>query len=247
MFEIDEHSIHSPFMFDLYLKAIKNAKKISDDPPIENLRKIYQKDIYSFQMKDLGAGSRILKNKTKKISDIVKHGITKPKYSKLLLSLINYFQCIHILELGTSLGLNTLYLAKGKHVKILKTFESDQNLANLALKNFKLSPENKIDLILGDINETLNQYLKQNDDIDFVYLDANHTYEATLKYTQDIIPHLSGQAVLVIDDIYWSADMTKAWKKICDSCSTRCCLDLYQLGIIIFQKNCAAGYYCLAY
>lgn len=247
MLEIDEHSIHSPFVFDLYVNAIKNAIKIPDDPAIENLRKKYQKDKKFFQTNDLGAGSLVQKNNRKRISDIARHGITKLKYSKLLVSLINYFQCEHILELGTSLGLNTLYLAKGKYVKRLKTFEGDQQLVHMALKNFRSSPGNKIDLIKGNISDTLYQYLGQNDDIDFVYMDANHTYDATLTYTQLIAPKLSTLAVLVIDDIYWSAEMAKAWKKICESFATKLCLDIFQFGIVIFKKNGPEGYYRLAY
>lgn len=217
------------------------------DPEIEELRKHYKNDHRKIHGNIPGAGSRGFITKPTRLGDIVRSGITKTKYSKLLWSLIDYFQSKTVVELGTSVGLNTLYLAKGRHVNYLYTFEGNQTLAEIAINNFNSLSQIKIDLVIGDIDNTLKNHLKQGDPVDFVYLDANHTAEATLRYLDLLLPHMSGKSILVFDDIYWSSDMTNGWKQICQIHHKKLILDLFQIGILIQDNHAPEGYFQLAF
>jgi predicted O-methyltransferase YrrM len=194
-----------------------------------------------------GAGSRLRKKKAGKISHIARMGLTRPRYSLLFLSLIDYFRCRNVVELGTSLGLNTLYLAKGKYLENLITFEGNHTLAEIAQANFKTIPDPQIELIIGDIDHTLSDSLKKFGTVDFAYVDANHTAEATILYVEEMMKYLSRPSILVIDDIYWSADMAKAWSQICLIPQKPLCLDLFQVGVLIFHDEGPDGYYHLVY
>jgi predicted O-methyltransferase YrrM len=247
LYEIDDHSLHSPYLYDLYSGVIRASKSIPSDPDIEELRKHYKKDHRKIQGKVLGAGSRIRGRKPPRLSEIACSGITKIKYSKLLLSLINYYQCETVIELGTSLGLNTLYLSKGRFVKHLLTFEGNPVLSEIAMDHFNSLSQIKIKLVMGDIDDTLDHQLKQGGPVDFVYLDANHTAEATLGFLDSLLPYLSQRSILVFDDIYWSSDMTDTWKRICKYPHKKLCLDLFQAGILIHDDKAPEGYFRLAF
>ena len=196
---------------------------------------------------DWGAGSRVHRRKPVRISEIARTGITGAGYSKLLLAIVNYYQCRTVIELGTSLGLNTLYLSRGDYVNRILTFEGNPALAEIAEKIFTSHTEKDIQLIRGNIDHTLLDTLKQTGQIDFVYLDANHTREATLRYFNQLRPFLSDRSILVFDDIYWSSGMTDAWKRISRQSGQNLCLDLFRAGILVFVKNAPEGYFRLAF
>jgi predicted O-methyltransferase YrrM len=247
LLEMDEHSLHSPYLFDLYSTVFRKAGKMPDDPEIENLRHRYKQDHRIISGKSFGAGSRFRTGNRFSLNRIARSGITRPKYSRLLLALIDHFGFSRILELGTSIGLNTLYLSKGRKVEDLVTFEGNEELAGIARRNFDLFYRGKIRVITGDINHTLPEYLRQADPVDFVFLDANHTAGATLHYLDMLEWHLNRLSVVVIDDIYWSSGMTQAWKQICSSAKNKLCLDIFQMGIVIRDPDGPAGHHVLAF
>ncbi|MGD9328358.1 MAG: class I SAM-dependent methyltransferase [Cyclobacteriaceae bacterium] len=235
--EIDEHSLHSPSMFRLYLECFKKARDIPADMSIEKYRQRFIKDKRSVNITDFGAGSKISVNETRTVRSIAKGGISTSKYSRLFQELIRYFKCRTILELGTSIGINTLYLAtSGPDVKVW-TFEGCQPLAGIAEKTFMDLGQDNIKVIIGNIDSTLPRFLHGSGDIDFAFIDANHTYRSTMSYFNLLKPKLSDHAVVIIDDIYWSKEMAKAWHDISKHNPDAACIDIFQCGIIIFDRN----------
>ena len=245
--EIDDHSLHSPYLFDLYSRAFRKAGTIPADQEIEELRERHKRDHRAIGGRQFGAGSSIDHGRYPRISRIARFGITRLKYSRLLLTLINHYGLCRIIELGTSLGLNTLYLAKGSKVRQVITFEGNPELADIAHSAFERSAEGKIRLITGDIDETLPDFLKSSGPVDFAFLDANHTAEATLRYFEMLKPRLAPLSILAVDDIYWSKDMTRAWKAISRHPGQGLFLDLFRMGIVINDEQAPSGYYKLAY
>ncbi len=217
-----------------------------EDEAIEQWRDRFKHSGQKTAPNTLGAGSRIRKGPLK-VSRIAGRGITSSKYSRLWQCLIRYFKAKHIIEMGTSLGINTLYLAKSRKDTVTITFEGSQDLVPMAASLFGHFPDNDIRLIPGNIDETLPAYLEQRPAIDFVLFDANHTMEATLRYYQLIKKQLKDTAILVFDDIYWSAEMHKTWKMIVSDNQQHLCLDLFQAGVVLMKKGPPAGYYRLAF
>ena len=74
---------------------------------------------------------------------------------------------------------------------------------------------------------------------DFVYLDGNHRYEPTLRYIRWILGRAGEEAVIVVDDIYWSKGMQQAWKEIIRWPEVRVSIDLFHMGILLFRKDLA--------
>ena len=234
---INEHSLHSPFLYNLYTKTIKKKSVLEDFNAIEQVRQQLIHSSAKITVTQLGAESRVNNELIRPVSAIARKGITSAAVSRLLYNLIHDFGCKNIIELGTSFGINTMYMATNSQVKV-HSFEGCPNTAGIAQENFaKLGYEN-IELIIGDIDDTLPQFIHQSTGkIDLVFMDANHKLEPTLNYFNQILGLCHNQSIVIIDDIYWSSAMTKAWEKLKNHPQVTTSVDLFTLGILFFRPE----------
>ena len=107
----NEHSLHSPFLFDFYTEVIKLKKQYYAFEDIENVRTDLLKSKDKITITDFGAGSKAINSNLRAVSAIAKHSLSSRKTSELLFRMVDYFQPTTIFELGTCLGINTSYLA----------------------------------------------------------------------------------------------------------------------------------------
>ena len=236
------HGIHSPFIFQLYNEVIGSEKEYYCFQEIENIRWQLLLDEKIITINDLGAGSKTSRTDTRKLNKIVNNSTTSPDKAQLLFKLVDFCQPATLLELGTSVGLTSLYLAEAMPTEAtLYTFEGDQTLINIAKTNaeayFKAKttfPTSKnIEFVLGNIDETLSSKIKQLDKIDFAFFDANHREKPTLEYFELCLTKADENAVFVFDDIYWSAEMKNAWISIQKHPQVTISVDLFD-----FPKHC---------
>lgn len=245
--EVNAHSLQSPFIFNLYTNFIKNNYNKSAFKDIEQIRESLLKESLLVTPTSHGATSTIHPNSQKvKASVIAKKGLTTPKISRLLARLVEYNESKTIIELGTSFGLNTLYMAKSEHSKVF-TFEGSEDIANVALTNFESLQKDNIELVQGNIDETLPKFLNARISIDFAYIDANHRYKPTINYFEAIIKRMHEDSILVIDDIYWSKEMTQAWNEIKNHPQVTHSVDLFSIGIVFFKQDLVKTNYRLMF
>jgi len=226
---VDEQSLHSPSLFQLY-QVLK--KRQASFAKIEALRKELKSDQRIIKVTDLGAGSRKQLTNKRRISSIAKSSLNTAFWSESIYNLIEHLQPALIVELGTSLGINTLYLASANPTSKTVSFEGCPEIAKIARSNFSKFPEIDIQVIEGNIDHTLPLFLEKNQNGSFFYIDANHTYEATKRYFELIISNSAQNAVLIFDDIHWSAGMHKAWQEIIRHPKVQLSIDLFKIGII---------------
>lgn len=231
---VNEHSLHSPFLYDLYTKVIN--VEAAPELDIEKLRIDLLKTHREIDVPDLGVKSKHFASSTRKISEIAETSVSSVRLSSLYYRLAEYAEAKTIVELGTSFGLNTLYLAKKKGVKVY-TFEGSASIAEVAEDTFKFAATKNIELIKGNINSTLYSTLSRIPKIDFAFIDANHQYEATKKYFEELLMKVHHKSVMVIDDIHGNPGMNNAWKEICKHDLVHTTLDLYRCGILFFDPS----------
>lgn len=245
--EVNSHSLHSPFIYNLYTKYIQHDFNKGNFEAIETTRSKLLKEHYFVATVNYGATSIVhFKKQKTKVSTIAKKGITSAKVSRLLARLIEFNGSKNIIELGTSFGLNTLYLAQKESTSVI-TFEGSQDIADVALTNFEHHKKNNIEIILGNIDKTLPSFLDAILRIDFAYIDANHRYKPTINYFEAIIKRMHKNSILVLDDIYWSKEMTKAWNEIKAHPEVTHSIDLFTVGIVFFQPDLVKNNYCLMF
>jgi predicted O-methyltransferase YrrM len=143
--------------------------------------------------------------------------------------MIRYYRYQNVLELGTSLGINTMYLAQDGARTI--TLEGASDLANLAQQSFAKHGLNNITVVPGNIDDTLPGILEKIGTVDFVFLDANHRYTPTMKYAAQLLPSIVNGGVMVVDDIHRSREMERAWEEIKGHQRIHCTVDLFRCGI----------------
>ena len=104
-----------------------------------------------------------------------------------------------ILEIGTAIGYSSLvfsqYLKEGG--KII-TVELDEDMAKIAIENFKKAQNKSIKLIIGDGGDVL---LNTNEKFDVVFLDANKSLY--LQSLPDIKRILKKGGVLIADNVLY--------------------------------------------
>lgn len=233
--QVDEHSLHSPFLFEFYSDLVKNLNQESIRE-IELLRNKLLNDQSIIDFQELGAGSRINKSNQRKVSSIAKFSTTPIKFSIFLKELITKYKYSRVLELGTSFGLNTLYMSDNKNID-LTTIEGEPSIAKMAKSHFEQFNRMNINLINSSIDEVISSGKLGNIKWDMIYMDANHSYVPTLKYFNYFITKLNNFGVIVIDDIHWSKGMSKAWHEIKTKPEVSLTIDLFEAGLVFINEN----------
>ena len=231
---VDEHSIHSPYFYEFYLKIIKGDADRQLFTEIEKTRGRLLSNHAEVQVKDLGAKSTHFNSDNRTISKVAATSLNEEKQCLLFYHIAKHIEAERILELGTSMGIASLYLSKIEKSKVV-TFEGNPWMVNIAKSNFEYFHQKNIELIEGNIDQTLSDYLQNPAKIDFVLMDANHRYEPTLRYFEWLSRRMADNGVIVIDDIYHSEEMAKAWNELRKHELVYGSIDLYRCGILLFD------------
>lgn len=228
------HGIHSPFVFDLCLKVF--SRKFKGIKEIEKVRSklLHSKEKITFT--EIGAGSSVDKQTTRKVNEVARFSSNK-KVNKLLYKLVEYIKPLTIIEFGTSFGFSSMYLAKANPQAKVITIEGVPEIAAIARANFRNLGMENIQLIESDFDTflgSISTYIKNKT---LIFLDGNHKKEATLKYFNYVVKHITHDCVIVIDDINWSVGMNEAWRAIKASEQVALTIDLFFVGIVFFKND----------
>jgi hypothetical protein len=241
------YSVHSPFVYDFVENVLEDDRLFYVFHDAEWLRDQLINSAETVEVADFGAGSQIDGQATiRKVSSIAQSAVSPDFQCQWLFRIAQLYRSEHVLELGTSLGVATLYLAEGaaRAGKIL-TLEGSPKIAELARRNFnwfydttrklgltKNDPtvlnldkyaanftvendKNRIQILVGNFDNTLQTALNQLVSLDLAFIDGNHRY----------------------DDIHWSTDMEKAWHDIQNHPSVRLTLDLFWCGVVFLRSE----------
>jgi predicted O-methyltransferase YrrM len=215
---------------------------------IEKLRSRLLKDPGYIQMVDLGAGAgEIPLYRIVPVRRLIRRSCVQPAYGRLLFRLARHFQPAVMVELGTSLGISTSYLAMGNPQGQITTIEGCQEIASAARKNFDHLGLSNILQVTGAFEDVLPGVLRNLGKVDLFFIDGNHREKPTLEYFHQCLQHIHDDSVLILDDINWSGGMEKAWKKIQDHPSVSITIDLFRMGLVFFRKGLSKEDFILHY
>ncbi len=232
----NEHDLHSPFLYQWYV-FLKHFDKRRDkysalSKPIKHF---YQQHVSAIEVIDFGAGG-ILKRKTP--VEILKRETLPAKWSTLVLALIRYHQPKVFLELGTSTGISTAIWSSEMPFAQILTFEGSPQLCRLSCQLFEHLRLNSIELIEGNLDQTLAQRLfNLNKKVDFVFIDANHRLEPTVRYVEQLMPYLHDESIVVLDDINFSSEMYKAWNQVTNLEQVKVSIEFRRIGVLMFRSG----------
>ena len=267
------HGVHSPYLFEWVRMVMsdKNTYYVWDE--IEEIRQEMLKDTRELEFVDYGSGGPLPTSPSKgrsanmrRVGDIAKGSLARRKEAQLLARLVGWLgrplltspsrggigdealedrKGLTIVELGTSLGVTTAYLAAMDSRNKVVTYEGCPAVAEVAQTNWEKLGLSNIACVVGEITvdslqltvDSLQLAVDRLSGIDVAFIDANHTCEATLTYFNALASRVYEKSVVVVDDIHYNEDMEKAWKAICADERVTTTMDLYRMGLVFFDKH----------
>jgi len=236
--------IHSPRLFYIVRHLFYDSTSMYSWEAIEQRRQAMLRAPKLVHINDYGTG----KDRDEQVMHIAKKSLMSRREAQLLGRLLHYMSTgeyvvgrerpLQVVELGTSLGVTTSYLASVSKENKIVTFEGSESIAAMAKMNWEKLGLKNITLVNGNIDDTLYNYAREETmPIDFVLMDANHTEKATLDYFACLLPHLDENAVVVVDDIRLSPSMNKAWEIIVAHPRVTATMDLGRMGLVFFYPK----------
>ncbi|MBT6014097.1 MAG: class I SAM-dependent methyltransferase [Flavobacteriales bacterium] len=243
----NHHSVQSPFVFQLVTKVINKKLKEKDCIEIEKLRKELCKSEIDINITDFGAGSNINKSNKRKVKDVAKNSAKSSKFGQLLYRIIDFYNPKNILELGTSLGVSSCYLAKSNGNSNVFTLEGCPETSKIAKENFEKLGIKNINLIVGNFKDTFDETLNKMDSLDLAFIDGNHQEKATIEYFNNCLEKSNNNTIFVFDDIHWSEGMENAWKHIQNHPKTSTTIDLFFVGIVFIKSELTKEHFTIRF
>jgi predicted O-methyltransferase YrrM len=212
---------------------------------IEIQRKKWITSNEKIQRKDFGAGSRTGTSIT--ISSVASSSLQPPKYARFLYRLAVFLKSHQALELGTSLGTTTAYLALSSSLKKITTIEGDDVLFEKSNSIFLSASLNNVESLHGRFEDLLPVICTKEAYWDFIYIDGNHRKEPTLNYFNLLINHTHENTVMILDDIHWSEEMWSAWSTIIADDRITLSFDIFKMGVVFFKPELSKQHFILKY
>lgn len=239
--------IHSPYLFELVRFVLRDRNAYYCFSDIERRREMLLscRDVLDYV--DYGsAGTPEGKHIERRVCDIARGHLERAEVAQMLFRLVNFIgdhggRPLEILELGTSLGVTTAYLAAVDSRNRVVTLEGSEDVLRVAADVWKALNIENIESHQGNIDDTL--YSCARGQLDIVYVDANHTYEATLRYVQFLLPRMTEKGVIAVDDIHYSAEMEQAWEALKADDRVTTSMDLYHVGLLFVDPHYLKRHY----
>ncbi len=171
-----------------------------------------------------------------KLKRITRNSSVSAKYGRMLYHLVTFYQPQIIAELGTSTGISTAYLASANANTKVFTVEGNSSLARIARNTFHELNIRNAEQITGAFDNGLPYIMQCFKGKVLVFMDGDHQYKSIMNYFQQIRSY-SGECLIIFDDIRWSEDMLKAWKKIISDPAVEISIDIFYMGIVLLNMN----------
>jgi len=242
----NRHGIHSPFVYQLLDEVIYDRTAYAEYAIIERLRNELLARTDEITITDLGAGSTVNRSNRRKVADIARNSAKGGKWGELLFRLSRHCQPQTMVELGTSLGVGSLYQSLGNPNGHLTTLEGCPNTAAIARSQFEKANVQPT-IIEGNFDQTFQPFLHSIEKLDWAFIDGNHQKEPTIRYFHQCLEKCTSESVLLFDDIYWSRGMAEAWENIKAHERVTVTLDLFQVGIVFLREGQAKQHFTIRY
>ncbi len=183
-----------------------------------------------------GAGRTISRN----LGDFARGGSSPPVWAVMHLRMVRALRPEACLELGTCVGISCAYQAAGLRLNgagRIYTHEGAPAVAEVARGHFAALGLDNVEVVVGPFQRTLAATLEKAPPPAYVFIDGHHDEQATWDYFNQVEPFLADEAVVVFDDIAWSAGMKRVWRRLAADPRMAAAFDLRHLGLCVCRRE----------
>lgn len=210
------YGVHSPFAFRLVTEVI-----YAEDPYYDYI-----------PLKEIVLGVNEF------ASPQWKRDLESFKIYQLLYRLVNEAKANTILEVGKSNGVSSLYLSmcrkNAKHIVLDQRPELSSFIDSL----FSKSKDVNVDFRTGDVLNQLPCTLDELQSVEFLLLRAADFSLSDIQTVfEQCLARSNESSLFVVQDIYASKAITRWWKGLVNDERLGITFDLYDMGLIFFDKT----------
>ena len=222
------HGVHSPFAFNFITNVIEEKLPyyIFEDIEKRRIELLACKDIVEFV-----SSKGNLKKKT--VAEITSQETQSGKYGALLFRLVNFLQCKSVLQIGASTGIMSLYLASSRKDMQCVVLEDRMELVPVVKGQCSSLHINNVSVETGEYLSSLEKILKEHDYFDLVFINTIRNPELT----RHILEKHIKTKLLIVDNIRKDKKSKALWQMVMDNPHARITIDLYHLGIALFEEK----------
>jgi predicted O-methyltransferase YrrM len=216
---------------------------------IEQMRTVMASSPRELAITDFGAGARsefdvgefeTEHTTTRTLAEMT--GSSKPAYGAyLLFRLVRSLRPATALELGACVGVSASYIAAAMELNDfgrMMTLEGAEVLADRSRRTLEeLLLTNRAEVRQGRFSDVLDSALADLAPLEMAFVDGHHIESATIDYMNAILTRVSDEALLVFDDISWSAGMRRAWNAIAADNRFALTVDLRSVGLAVVSDS----------
>jgi predicted O-methyltransferase YrrM len=168
-----------------------------------------------------------------------------PRHWGLFLHLCaDAFAARAILEVGACLGISGAYLASAGQRARFITIEGSPAIAPIAEATLAAVTD-RAEVIRAPfatgLEQAIARFAREQLPIDVAFIDGHHEEAATLRYVETVIPRLSRDAVLILDDIHLTPGMERAWQSLARTSGITAAVDVGRFGLLVWNGGDTAG------
>lgn len=230
------YGIHSPFVYELLQDVIRDRSPRPAYNAIEKAVEGLKKDTRRIGVNDLGAGSKWSHSSDRRVKDIACRSGCGQRYGRLLLRLAERFASSYAVELGTSLGIGTLYMATGSSGTV-HSIEGCPSSGHIAQELLREQDVKNTQVHIAPFKEALPEVLGALPFIDLFRIDGDHRGRSMLHYFEQGLEKAHNDTLFILDDIHWSKDMEAAWQELQADERVTLTLDLYEAGLLFIRRE----------
>lgn len=231
------YDIHSPFVASFLQFVLLDRRRYYAFSAIEIFRGILLRNKYPIWVSGYAKGLDKDAVQAMEIRDLVRFRAASPWVGRCLFKTILYQKSENILELGTSLGIATLYLRMASKVSPFISVAEGEELAAEARNNLSRMGCSDVEVVTGHLPEAVARVLTRFSKLDLVYWGRGQSPDSIYSCFQACLEKARPGSVFIIADVHWSNEMEGLWARIRAHNRVRVSLDIFHLGFIFFDDR----------
>lgn len=242
------YGLHSPFVYELARNVIFNKNRWTVPGNVREYHRAMRRSDQKLVIYDHGAGSRVTGREERKVASIARHSSVTPRQGALLYRLSKWYRPAAVVEAGTGIGISTSYLAAGAENAVISTIEGSPAKHNFAREHTDAGSSGGLEFLLGTFDTHIDRLASAAPDRTLFFIDGDHRYHSTMERVRSVMAQKElTETMMILDDIYWSDDMERAWKDACAEPGVDVSIDLFHMGILFRRPGISRQHFRISF